>query len=493
MARSRSALALLCGVVALLVGPSPAALAGGFELADQGPRAAGRAGAFIVRADDVSAMDYNPAGLARVRGTQVFLANRFTFSSEEFRRARTLDWSDATHGVPQLVSFEPVHNGVTQQLLGPMIGVSTDFGLDRWGFAAGVYGPPGTTKQEFPLDGAQRYMLVEREVMILYYTLSVAWQPHDQFAVGLSLQWVDVPTLDFDLVIDGNTSPRLVKPVESRFDFENRISGSDRIGFTAILGLWYQPAPGWEIAVSGRVIPVPIETTSHISLTALGLDLDTPPTITRDGQPDNEVSFSFTLPAKFRAGVRYAHVRNDREVFDIELNLGWETWSTVDAFVLNGEGLQTEVLGQVVPIGTIRIERQWKDTWSLRLGGDWNVVPGWFTLRAGAFWESGATPESNAYIDVYDSHRLGASVGFSFTWEGLDVSASYTYVFLMPVVVEEEESRIFQQTPGSACKPPYTDRNTCSEYYLGQPSAVANAGTYLADYHFLSVGLSYRF
>lgn len=466
------------------------ALAGGFEIADQGPKAAGRAGAFTVLADDVSAMDYNPAGLALIRGTRFFLANRFTFSHEEFRRARTLDWSDAAGGVPRLVTFEAVKNLVPVQPLGPMVGVASDFGLKDWAFAFGVYGPPGTISQAFPLDGPQKYMLVEREVVILYYTLAVAWKHRDDFAVGASLQWVDVPTMKFSLVVDGNSSPRLVNPVSSRFDMESRFAGSDRVGFTTILGLWYRPFPRLEFAFSGRIVPVPIRASGRLAVNPLALNLSKPPVLTRGGNPDDAVTFSFTLPIRLRAGVRWAPL----DLFDLELDLGYESWSMVDAFVLDGEGLVAEVLGQKTPIGKIAIQRNWRDTWSVRLGGDLNLWPGRFAARAGMFYESAAVPDAYAYVDVMSFHRLGTAVGFTLAIvKGLDLSAAYTYVFQMPVVVTEEESRIYQQVPGSPCKSPYTDPDACSEHYYGKPSAHANAGTYLSRYHFLSVGLSYRF
>jgi len=490
--RSSSLLTCLVAATAVLASPAPV-LAGGFEIADQGPRAAGRAGAFTVLANDVSAIEYNPAGLALVRGTRIFVANRFTFSNEEYRRARTLDWSDAVHGVPQLVHFDPVTNATPNQYLGAMAGIATDFGLDDWGFAIGVYGPPGTMQQKFPKTGAQKYMLTERETVILYYSVSAAWKYRDKFAIGVSLQWVDVPTMNFGLVVDGNVSPRLVNPVQGRFDMEARFKGSDHIGFSGILGLWYRPVPGLELAFSGRLVPVEVNAGGSLSLTPQQLSLDSPPVITRNGVPDDHVTFSFTLPIKLRLGVRYAYERQGRELFDLELDLGYEAWSMVDNFTMDGEGLLTEVLGQRIPIGTITMPRNWKDTWSLRLGSDVHVVQDLLTLRAGFFYESPAVPKEYTYIDILSFHRFGPSVGFSIEFHGFDFSAAYTYVFQMPVVVTEEESQIFQQMPGSPCQPPYTDTNVCSEYYLGRPAAPANAGTYLSDYHFLSVGLAYGF
>ncbi len=490
--RSSSLRGFAVALLGLVVCPAGVE-AGGFETADQGPRAAGRAGAFTVRADDVSAIDLNPSGLARVRGTRLLFANRFTYANEEFRRASTLDWSDAAYGIPRLANFEPVRNEIPFQTLGPMVGVATDFGLEDWGFALGVYGPPGTSSQRFPLDGAQKYMLVEREVLVVYYTASVAWKHKDLFGFGASLQWVDMPSITFDLVINGNTSPRIVEPQQSRFDVENRITGADRVGFTAILGGWYKPLPYLEFGASARVLPVAFHAKSHMTVTPLNLELEEPPKLTRDGELDDSVTFKMKFPAKLRVGARYIHEQNGVELFDLELNLGWEQWSVVDSFTMDAGGLITEVLGQPLEPGVIEMPRNWKDTWSVRLGGDWNTLPDWLSLRGGFMFETGATPKGYEYIDVLSFLRFGPSAGFTLRHWGFDLSAAYTWIFQMPSVVTEEESRVYQQMPGSLCKAPYTDIQNCSPHYLGQPAAAANAGTWLSDYHFVSVGLGYAF
>lgn len=470
------------------------AAAGGFEIGDQGARAAGRAGAFTVRADDPTAIDINPAGLSRMRGTRILLGNRFIAGSEEYRRARTLDWSEALHGVPRFLTFKPVKNEIPNQYLGPIIAVTTDFNLKDWGFGISVDAPPGTMSQRFPLDGPQKYMLVSRTVSILYYNAAVSWKYKDIFGIGVTLQWVDLQSIKFNLVINGDTSARTVEPESSRFDILSKVSGADHVNATAILGLWYRPIPGLELATSARLVPVTFHAKSHLGIEALNLKLDKAPQLMRNGRPDDTVTFSFTLPPKLRLGARYVFTdKGGRELGDIELDLGYEAWSMVDAFTLDGAGLVSVVLGQNIPIGTIKVPRNWKDTFSLRLGGDWNVVPTHFTLRGGFYYETGATPDAYAYIDTAPGARLGPSAGFSLSWYGFDLSASYSYLFSMPVTVTESESRSYQQVPGSPCKAPYTDTFSCNANYLGKPSAPANAGNYFASYHMISVSLMYKF
>lgn len=120
-------------VAASLVLPS-AAQAEGYYSGYKGAHAEGRGGAFVAKADDISAAHFNPAAFAWQKGTRIQLSNRFSYNHWAYQRATTEDWGNtADPGAP--TSFEKTNNGAPFQALEPMIGISTDFGLDDWGFA----------------------------------------------------------------------------------------------------------------------------------------------------------------------------------------------------------------------------------------------------------------------------------------------------------------------------------------------------------------------
>jgi hypothetical protein len=81
-------------IVALGLGAAPPLQAGGYFPGTYGARSLGRAGAFSVKADDLSAATWNPAGLARIEGTLLQLGNRAGYHALEFTRAPTLDWGN---------------------------------------------------------------------------------------------------------------------------------------------------------------------------------------------------------------------------------------------------------------------------------------------------------------------------------------------------------------------------------------------------------------
>ena len=53
---------------------------GGYYSGTLGARAAGRGGAFAARADDLTAVSHNPAGLANLDGTEIELGNILSYN-----------------------------------------------------------------------------------------------------------------------------------------------------------------------------------------------------------------------------------------------------------------------------------------------------------------------------------------------------------------------------------------------------------------------------
>lgn len=200
-------------VVAAVLGLSAIALVaradGGYYTGPLGPRAAGRGGAFVARADDVTALGINPAGLADLDETTFQLGNQLAYYGYDYTRAPTPDWGNAQNGMPPTVTFEKVKNGTPWQALLPFIGASSRLGLSNWTFGAAVYAPPGISREQFPQDGGQRYMMVDRQAIILNTDVGAAWRHGDLFGFGVTIEWITVPRLDYSLVIHVKSRPAL--------------------------------------------------------------------------------------------------------------------------------------------------------------------------------------------------------------------------------------------------------------------------------------------
>jgi long-subunit fatty acid transport protein len=490
--RPRTRLVLAIGLT-LGLGIAPPAHAGGYFPGTYGARSLGRAGAFSVKADDLSAATWNPAGLSRIEGTLLQLGNRAGYHALEFTRAPTLDWGNTLGGVPPFVEFAPVSNQTPWQGLAPLLGVASRFGLEGWAFALSAHAPPGIPRQRFPTDGAQRYLMVEREVLMLDVTASAAYRFSERFGLGVSLVWISVPRLEYELVIDANQFPGEVNPVSSELDMRTRLSGSDAFTANAILGAWYRPVPYLELGLALQVIPASIEADSTLSVAPLSPAIEDSVELRRDGVAANDVRLSLPLPLTARAGVRYRHLDGAVEVFDVELDVGYESWSRVERFALDSDGLIANLLAQRIDIGSIAIEKYWRDTLSVQLGGDYALLPELLTLRGGTFYESAVSSPAYANVDFVSGAELGFSLGASLFVSEVELAVAYQYRHQPRVVVGEGDARVLQETPGNPCRAPFTDPALCHPQYLGRGAPPVNGGSFLAHSHLLGLDVMYRF
>ena len=468
---------------------SPALADGGYYQGALGARAAGRGGAFVARADDVTAVSINPAGLADLDGTVIQVGNQFSYNGYDYTRAPTLDYGQST-APTQPTIFDKVHNGTPWQAALPFIGVSSRLGLHDWAFALAAFAPPGISKEQFPESGGQRYLMVDREAIILNYAASAAWRFHDLFGVGVTLEWIAVPRLDYSLVINGDQAQGAVSPVSSMYDILAQTTGSDPFTFNAIVGAWFRPEPSLQFGLAGQVVPANIVTHSTLKLTALDPALLGDINTTRNGNSASDVTVTLPLPLLVRGGARYRHLAAGRELFDLELDVEYETWSRVKAFTVesavDGNPLvanPTNVQSEHLPIGTITVPKQWNDVLSVKLGGDFNLVPDRWTLRAGVYYETAASPAAYSNVDFPAGAQLGAALGASLLLHRLEVALTYQLRYQPSFTVAEADARVYQQTPGGSCTPPSTDPNVCN----------VNAGTYAATSHLVSLAVVYRY
>jgi len=468
---------------------------GGYYAGILGARASGRGGAFTAKADDVSAISFNPAGLAKLDETLVQVGNEASYNSYSFTRAPTRDYrlTDPNTGEAPLVTFGKVSNSKPWQVLLPMVGATSRLGLDNWGFGLAAFAPPGISNEEFPLGGGQRYMMLNREAIILTYAASAAWKYQDVFGFGATAEWIQVPRLNYSLIVDGTGVSKAANPVSAPLDILATTQGSSLFTFNAILGTWYRPAPFLELGLSGQVVPTSIVTHSTLAVTALDPATVGSIKLTRGGKVANDVTLTLPLPMIFRSGARYRGLAGARELFDVELDVDYTTWSRVKNFTIDTNGLQATASGiDPTPLNRIVIDKHWRDTVTVKLGGDYAVVPDLLTLRAGGYYETAVADPAYANVDFPGGPQVGGTLGASLFFHKFEVALAYQLRFQPTVSVSEANARVYQQVPSSACEAPYTDTDNCNSHFLGQPSPAINAGTYTATSHFLAINVLFR-
>ncbi|MCB9553015.1 MAG: outer membrane protein transport protein [Myxococcales bacterium] len=472
--------------LALLTSAGQAA-ASGLEIPEQGVRSVARGGAWSAKADDPSAAIHNPGALVLVDGFDLLYSHNLIWHHATFTRAASV--LPPGEGFAGQDPLAPVENEEPFFPLGAMF--SAAYGFGDWTVGVSAYGPNASGRLKYPVTGGQRYMLTELEALMFYTGVSVAWGG-ETFGVGATVQGAFMPSMRYSLVVDGTPPPATqadaaasLSPYSSFWDVEATLAVGDAFAPTAIVGLWWQPHPSVEIGLSGRVLPVVFAAEGDIELRNVpGQSEFTPGQLEVTG---SAAAVEIPLPATARFGVRYVHREGGAEVFDVELDVVWEGWSIVDAYEADLAGRINLAGG--APVQDVTIDKRWRDTFSVRLGGTAAVVPDFVKLSAGGYFEQGASHPRYTNLDFLSTDRFGVGAGFEFALlndpDGiqLDFIWAFQHVFQADRTVDEAEGKVIQQRPIAQCP------DACGGY----TGVVANAGTFSSSFDQLSIGLNARF
>ncbi|MBM4397184.1 MAG: outer membrane protein transport protein [Deltaproteobacteria bacterium] len=482
----------IVAVAATLVLPSPPAVAGGFEFPDNGVVAVGRGGAFAAKADDLTAIYFNPAGLAGQKGTRLLFNTNFPRQSVTFTR------SPDEGGT----AFGPVSNSGgfftgDAKIGAPIAAIASDFGLKDVTFALGLYGPSAYGASKYPKNGPQKYALIDMDLAMVFYNLSMGWRAHRSLDLGVSLQLAHNMKTNISQGVNSwfaaGSGPSAGYDTIVHLKFDQAFSVGMLFG-----ALYRPPVKGLHIGLTVRPFPIHFEQGGTVTPEYPGSFLARQAEAGRVYITSGNVYMTQDLPIMGRLGVRYAFEHGGRELFDIEADVVFEAWSVVDAFDIRFGGEMG--IGQDVgpdykqPMAPVSVPKDWKDTVSVRVGGDYNVLkatdlkPG-LAVRLGGFYESPAVPEETTNLDFLSFHRFGVGTGFTLSWYAFDLSFAYSHIFQLSRDVTD--SSIVVQMPMSPCQPPYTDAKCATPGT--PPGTVVGAGRYESGIDVLSVGLNVWF
>lgn len=486
------------GIVLVTLAAPGLAHAGGFEYAAPGTRALGRGGAFMARADDPMALGYNPAALAFLPGYQLMLGSHLAFYDACVQRSG----SDAS-GMPHPEVCRGGYPGPSPQL------VFTGHPIPELGFGIGLLAPAGVGNGTWGDDDGTmdfngmrvptptRYAVVHEDLLLFHPTIGVGFSPVEWLSLGVSLQW--------GMAIVAYTNYTSVSGTEDPSEqVRTELHSED----------WFIPA----ILVSAHFVPIDELDIVLSARFSDGIDgrgslaLDNP---VLGPQTLQDVRLQAGQPWQFGLAVRYAHRRERRyrnpeeagritgriedkmqnETFDLELDVVYQHNGQVTDFIV------TPPEGNSLMLGALPLPHGWQDQVSVRLGGDWNVLPGQLALRAGAHWESSGINPVYQTQDFIPGMRLGLHAGVTVRIERFDISLAYAHIFQFDETVTDGNYRIVG---------PYGSEGQCTQgndpgtYDPSNPvvsrgcypdgfGAAVNSGTYSAGYNVVSLQARYHF
>jgi long-subunit fatty acid transport protein len=499
------------------------ARAGGLFVPGYGSQAQPRAGAFVAKADDPSALYYNPAGLAKQKGTAIHLGFNFIAFNQTYQRAGAYEVPDEGEPPPWAGDPYPEVSNEASPAIGvgrfqgiPLFGVATDLGgVSPVVFGVGLIAdhgyPERTIEDDYQFEDPdrppppQRYDIIDQDVSAAFPSLAAAYRVLPQVDIGVRVSWGFAGSKAKQHLWG---LPNYAEDVRSDGMFT--VDVADNFIPAAGFGLLVRPAASVEIGASYHTQKsLNFKGTGQSALgSALGLgdNLDFIMPVNEDvlceeggTLADLKACVNLKLPQTATLGARYV-VRDaaGQERGDIEFDVQWEDWSAasdIEVIVDGRSGLTGIALNPAV------VRHGFRDTFSFRLGGSYGFDVGDDRLeaRAGAAYDTAAAPLSWTRLDVDGMARTTLGAGLAYRLGKIRFEAGGGVVIEGERTVEDDCNTTATQrgcqspeeTPVSGRESPDPVQPlTRSDDQLQSPF---NAGTYSQGYVLLSLGATYSF
>lgn len=468
---------------AMLLAPT-SARASGFYLADVGTRGMARAGAFVAAPDSLLAVHYNPAALSLLKGLQFTADLQLVNLDMRYERKCPCLPSSNPNAAAEDAALEEIFdkNPAEANTVLAIPYLSVGYGLPfldltialaAWGPTSGRHNwgeLPNAAAPSF-LDASRRevtrYSGLEMRTLEANFGLGFGLRPLPDLVPGLRLgasilgyQSGNRQTLSIfaNVAVPGAESPD--RDVPAVLDFLMPF------GLNWQLGASYEIIPGLTLGTSYR---------GKRSFTTDGtLTADLPASLQGVASVEgNNIEVSLATAPIWRAGLEYRLPGVAR----VEGAFVWEGWSAHNQVTITSKDIAIVVNGMSVPLPPIPVPREWQDSWSLRLGGELNLLEPLLGVQAGYYFEPTAVPQERMDPSRVDLDKHGFSLGLSTTFFGATLSVSGQYVILSGVEVRNgvrTQIAPFVDAAGNTVNPEVitvvNNGNYSGQYFIGSAS-----------------------
>jgi long-chain fatty acid transport protein len=356
------------------------AYANGYKvLGVKSAKATGMGEAFITQADDPSAVAFNPAGLAQLRGEQANLQATIcnAYTTHRSSAGESTSMEDRWQTVPALF-------------------VSSDLGQENMALGLGVSYPNGLSS-EWEEDSFARYVATYSDLRVMELGPAFGMRLGDVLMLGGGICFYKS-----EARLEGMMDAGLLGGAPGMMDVRRKMEG-DGTAWGGNVGLIYRINPQHGVALTYR-LPYSVEYDGDFSVPALGI------------QTDAKATFDF--PAVAVAG--YAFRPTDKWKFEFDLD--WTDWQSVDDITIrfDSPGMPESVMAQDL-----------KNTFAYKLGAEYGYSKD-LRLRAGYIYNENATAEETWRPSLPDTDVHFVTMGMGYDVGQFTVDTALQLIFYEP-------------------------------------------------------------
>lgn len=395
--------------VALVLGVASSAMAEGFALTEWSARGLGLASGMVGRADDVSAIAYNAAGITQLPGVQVMggmglIAPMGTLSL------------DTTHGKQETTTKPAVwaapHAYASWQLNDSLwlgLGVFSRFGL-------------GNSYDQY---WTGRYNLYSVNLQTVSAVPTLAWKINDMFSVSAGLEIMNL-NLTTEQKVPGILTPPLVSsPIHNpAYDHDAEVQGSGW-GVGGHFGVHARLNDQWSVGLAYKT-----QVTANVYGEA---KFDGPLAGAKRELRDCDAHGTVQLPDSLALGVAYKPLDN----LSFEVGAVWTRWSTYNSLNIYMDNGNQSIS-----------HKNWQDGWNFNASVEYKPLD-WWSLRAGFWYETPVINEDHSDFMVPSNGRTALTLGTGVEWNDFTIDFAYCHMWINPTNYDDTDASGIR-TPGLA-------------------------------------------
>jgi long-chain fatty acid transport protein len=378
---------LFCASLLLAAMSVEVSFASGFQLNEHGARAMGQGGAFAARANDLSAMYFNPAGLAYQQGLGAYVGGTMILPKTTFTSptAKLTDMVSQTFLIPSVY-----------------LGYGMDNGLS---FGVGFYAPFGLGT-EWPAGWDGRFVAGKTDLQNLALNPTIAYKVSEQFMIGAGMS---ITFSSVKMAYDLATLPGAA-PGHIALDATGN-------GYSFDLGAIFKPMPEMSIGASYRhSTTVDYEGTAEFS--NMGAVLT--PLF-----PGGTGKTTIKAPGQFFVGLAYDLSKDITLEADYQW-IGWSSYDTLAVELPDGPAAPPALGGRPLQKSS-KAGKNWGDAYMLRLGGEYRHND--LTFRLGFIYDASGQPAETVEPLLPDANRVEGTIGIGYKFtECWSVDVAYQLI-----------------------------------------------------------------